>query len=147
MHIGYLTLHLPSRRFTLGYTPPKSFRTYTSGVVSTLSKPFAPIARHFHRFDVARLDSRADACEWEAAVIMPEVVATLMSFNLIVGGGRCKCFVVVHRYTHWRLDPEKDAQRNLYFSRRQHSPHMELDAKEQIKKFLASLKSSTPKRR
>ena len=36
----------------------------------------------FHRFDITRLDSRADACEWEVTVITPEVVA-----NLIVGSG------------------------------------------------------------
>ena len=49
-----------------------------------------------------------------------------------------KCFVVAHRYTHWELKPEKDQQHNLYFSRSQRSPHMELDAKEQVCKFLAS---------
>ena len=58
-----------------------------------------------------------------------------------------KRFVVAHRYAHWKLDPEGDRQRNLYFSRSQRSPHMELDAKDQVEKFLASLKSSTPKRR
>ena len=49
-----------------------------------------------------------------------------------------KRFVVAHRYTHWKLKPEEDQQDNLYFSRSQRSPHMELDAKEQVCKFLAA---------
>ena len=57
-----------------------------------------------------------------------------------------KRFVVAHRYTHWKLDPEGDRQRNLYFSRSQRSPHMELDAKARVKEFLDFRKSFTPKR-
>ena len=49
-----------------------------------------------------------------------------------------KRFVVAHRYTHWKLKPEENQLDNLYFSRSQRSPHMELDAKEQVCKFLAS---------
>ena len=72
--------------------------------------------------------------EWLRETLLPEAKAD-------------KRFVVAHRYAHWKLDPEGDRQRNLYFSRSQRSPHMELDAKDQVEKFLASLKSSTPKRR
>ena len=49
-----------------------------------------------------------------------------------------KRFVVAHRYTHWKLDPEGDRQRNLYFPGSKRLAHMELDAKDQVEKFLAS---------
>ena len=58
-----------------------------------------------------------------------------------------KRLIIAHRYTHWDLKPTKHKQRNLYFSRSQRSPHMELDAKEQIKKFRKFLESSTSKPR
>ena len=47
-------------------------------------------------------------------------------------------FVVAHRYTHWKLDPERDGQRNLYFSGSKRLAHMETAAMEQVEKFLTS---------
>ena len=47
-------------------------------------------------------------------------------------------FVVAHRYTHWKLDPGRDGQRNLYFSKSKRLAHMETVAKEQVKEFLKS---------
>ena len=71
---------------------------------------------------------------WLHETLLPEVAAG-------------KRFVVAHRYTHWELKPTKHKPRYLYFSRSQRSPHMELDAKDQIEKFLASRLSSTSKPR
>ena len=45
--------------------------------------------------------------------------------------------VIAHRRTHWKLDPKRDGQRNLYFSGSKRLAHMETAAKEQVEKFLA----------
>lgn len=88
MHIGYLTLHLPSGRFYIGIHSTDDLGDGYLGSGADLTKAIrANGSDQFRRFDIARFDSRADANEWEAAVVTPEVVANPMSFNLIIGGG------------------------------------------------------------
>lgn len=88
MHIGYLTLHLLSGRFYIGIHSTDNLEDGYLGSGVDLTKAIsANGSDQFRRFDIARFDSRADASEWEAAVVTPEVVANPMSFNLIVGGG------------------------------------------------------------
>ena len=46
--------------------------------------------------------------------------------------------VVAHRHRHWKLDPEKDRQRNLIYPNGWRNPRLERETKEQVEKFLAS---------
>lgn len=88
MHIGYLTLHLPSGRFYIGIHSTDNLVDGYLGSGAELTKAIrANGLDQFRRFDIAYFDSRADASDWEAAVVTSEVVANPMSFNLIVGGG------------------------------------------------------------
>lgn len=87
-HIGYLTLHIPSGRFYIGiHSTQKLDDGYLGSGADLIKAIRANGPDQFRRFDIARFDNRADASDWEAAVVTPEVVANPMSFNLIVGGG------------------------------------------------------------
>lgn len=88
IHIGYLTLHVPSGRFYIGIhstTDPDD--DYLGSGPDLLKAIRANGQDQFKRFEIARFDSRAAASEWEAAVVSSEVVKNPMSFNLAVGGG------------------------------------------------------------
>ena len=85
MHIDYLTLHLPSEWFYIGIHSTEDLDDgYLGSGVDLVTAIRANGLEQFHRFDIAHFDSRADACEWDAAVVTPEVVANPMSFNRII---------------------------------------------------------------
>lgn len=88
IHIGYLTLHLPSGRFYIGiHSTADPDDGYLGSGPDLLKAIRANGQDHFRRFEIARFESRAAASDWEAAVVSSEVVSNPMSFNLSVGGG------------------------------------------------------------
>lgn len=75
MHIGYLTLHLPSGQYYIGVHSAENLADgYLGSGVGLVKATRANGSDQFHRFDIVRLDNRDDACEWEVAVITPELL-------------------------------------------------------------------------
>ena len=87
-HIGYQTHHLPTGRYYIGI---HSTDDLDDGYLGSGRAFLRAVKKHgrdqFRRHLVKEFATRAEACEWETAVVTAEVVADPRSFNCKTGGG------------------------------------------------------------